>query len=118
MLTIEQALDILDRFEFFQGQRAGRELWNEKPHHMQEQDLARFVHDVSDLKEYIIAQDKLYKELIRPLPKFPDENEIATKVIGEVENILNISKGGILSYERIQVDYFMGILKDKYKKEE
>ena len=31
MITKEQAIDILEKFDFFQGQRAGRELWSDKP---------------------------------------------------------------------------------------
>jgi hypothetical protein len=53
MLTKEQALDILTRFEFFHGQRAGRELWFDKPLEVQEQDLNNFARDVSLLKEYV-----------------------------------------------------------------
>ena len=29
--NIFKCLEILDKFQFFQGQRAGRELWNDKP---------------------------------------------------------------------------------------
>ena len=50
---IIKALDILERFDFFQGQRAGRELWNEKPFDVQEQDIAKFSQDVAWLKNYI-----------------------------------------------------------------
>ena len=50
---IIKALDILDRFDFFQGQRAGRELWNEKPFDVQEEDIAKFSQDVALLKNYI-----------------------------------------------------------------
>lgn len=53
MVTKEQALEILDRLEFFQGQRAGRELWNEKNRQLQDIDIACFVRDISALREYI-----------------------------------------------------------------
>ncbi len=52
-LNREQAIDILERFDFFQGQRAGRELWNSKPFDVQEQDIAKFSQDVASLKNYI-----------------------------------------------------------------
>ena len=52
---IIKALDILDQFDFFQGQRAGRELWNDKPFDVQEQDINSFSRDVGLLKEYIIS---------------------------------------------------------------
>jgi hypothetical protein len=49
----EQAIDILDKFDFFQGQRAGRELWNDKPFDTQEEDIKVFSRDVAELKAYI-----------------------------------------------------------------
>ena len=55
MLTKEQAIEILEKFDFFQGQRSGRELWNDKPQDVQEQDIADFSRDVALLKEYINA---------------------------------------------------------------
>jgi hypothetical protein len=49
----EQAINILDKFDFFQGQRAGRELWAEKPFEVQEEDLKNFSKDVASLKTFI-----------------------------------------------------------------
>ena len=56
-ITKERAIDILDRFDMFQGQRAGRELWNNKPLDVQNQDIADFSRDVALLKEYINQAD-------------------------------------------------------------
>lgn len=53
MITKEKALEILDKLEFFGGQRAGRELWFEKNRQIQDKDIASFVRDISDLREYI-----------------------------------------------------------------
>ena len=53
---IIKALDILDKFEFFQGQRAWRELWNEKPTEVQDNDIQNFSKDVSFLKDLINRQ--------------------------------------------------------------
>ena len=54
MQLIERALDILNKWQFFYGQRAGRELWAHKPKEVQDQDIADFNRDVeivrSDLK--------------------------------------------------------------------
>ena len=52
-IDIYKALEILDKFDFFQGQRAGRELWAEKPFDVQEEDLKNFSLDVELLKTYI-----------------------------------------------------------------
>ena len=52
-LDREKAIDILDKFYFFQGQRAGRELWRSKTFEAQEQDISDFSRDVALLKCYI-----------------------------------------------------------------
>jgi hypothetical protein len=59
-LNAENIIEILDKMDFFQGQRAGRELWNDKPFEVQEQDIANFSRYVNLLKNYI-------KELTRKL---------------------------------------------------
>lgn len=56
MITKEQAIDIINKFEFFQGQRAGRELWFDKEYSVQEADLVNFRQDCYDLLEYIGVQ--------------------------------------------------------------
>ena len=53
MITKEQALDILEKFDFFQGQRAGREMWNDKLKDVQDKDIANFSRDCSLLIEYV-----------------------------------------------------------------
>lgn len=53
---IDECLDILDKMEFFQGQRAGRELWFDKPKNIQDKDIENYNRDISTLKEYILKQ--------------------------------------------------------------
>ena len=53
MITKEQAIDIINKFEFFQGQRAGRELWFDKEYSVQEDDLVNFRQDCYELLEYL-----------------------------------------------------------------
>lgn len=53
MITKEQAIDIVNKLEFFQGQRAGRELWSSKAYSVQEVDLVNFRQDCYDLLEYL-----------------------------------------------------------------
>ena len=53
---IIKALDILNRMDFFQGQRAGRELWNDKPREIQDIDIATYVRDIKFLKDLINRQ--------------------------------------------------------------
>lgn len=40
--NIFKCLEILDKFQFFQGQRVGRELWNDKPTEIQNEDIKNF----------------------------------------------------------------------------
>lgn len=39
MSTFNEVMDILDKWQFFYGQRAGRELWMDKPTKIQEKTL-------------------------------------------------------------------------------
>lgn len=48
-----EVIDILDKMQFFQGQRAGRELWNEKPFNIQEQDIDNFNRHIRTIRDYI-----------------------------------------------------------------
>ncbi len=50
-MKIERAIEILDKMEFFQGQRAGRELWAEKPTEVQNEDIANFCRDLGIVRE-------------------------------------------------------------------
>lgn len=54
-LDVEKSeiLDTLDKMQFFLGQRAGRELWNDKPEDIQEKDLENFNRDIQKIKEYL-----------------------------------------------------------------
>ena len=56
----EEALDVLDKWEFFYGQRAGRELWADKPTEVQDQDIANFNRDIQ------IVRSALSSEALRP----------------------------------------------------
>ena len=50
---IEKAIEILDKLSFFGGQRAGRELWNDKPREVQDEDIANFNRDIEYLRGVI-----------------------------------------------------------------
>ena len=53
---IIKAWDILCKMDFFGGQRAGRELWSEKPTAIQDADIESFSNDVAFLKDFIDRQ--------------------------------------------------------------
>lgn len=50
-MTQEEAIiDILEKWSFFFGQRAGRELWGDKPKEVQDQDIADFNRDMNTVR--------------------------------------------------------------------
>ena len=59
---VMRAFDILDKMAFFQGQRAGRELWNDKPYEVQEQDIADFSQGIATVKKVIEEAISLHRE--------------------------------------------------------
>ena len=50
---LTKAMEILDKISFFGGQRAGRELWNDKTREVQDEDIASFNRDIEWLREFI-----------------------------------------------------------------
>ncbi len=61
MTREEKVIDILDKWEFFFGQRAGRELWTEKPVDVQNQDIADFNRDVQLVRSALREQEERSK---------------------------------------------------------
>ena len=53
MEELTKAIEILDKLSFFGGQRAGRELWNDKSREVQDEDIASFNRDIEWLREFI-----------------------------------------------------------------
>ena len=82
---IIKALDILAKLDFFGGQRAGRELWNEKPIDVQNKDIEEFSKDIAFLKdlinrlqkevEWLEAENERQGALIDQLQKEREDNE-------------------------------------------
>lgn len=52
-MSIEEVMDILNKWEFFYGQRAGRELWADKSRKVQDEDIESFNRDVAKVKAAI-----------------------------------------------------------------
>ena len=55
--------DILEKWEFFLGQRAGRELWFDKPAEIQDKDIYNFLRDLKSVKDLITRQQAEYENL-------------------------------------------------------
>ena len=51
-----RALEICDKLDFFQGQRAGRELWLSKPVEVQNEDLVNFGKNIAFIKDVLNCQ--------------------------------------------------------------
>ena len=46
-------MEILDKLQFFGGQRAGRELWSDKPTDVQDADIESFNKNINAIRDYI-----------------------------------------------------------------
>ena len=55
MSCFERCREILDKWDFFYGQRAGRELWADKPREVQDQDIADFCRDLAIVRSALLA---------------------------------------------------------------
>ena len=70
--TQNNVFDILDKMEFFQGQRAGRELWNDKPKEVQDKDIADFIKDINYIRSYLQDSVVISKEEYEDYKKHVD----------------------------------------------
>ena len=63
------ANEVLDKLQFFGGQRAGRELWNDKPRKVQDEDIANFNRDIEYLIDFICRMDAGWIPVKERLPE-------------------------------------------------
>lgn len=66
-IKLATVLDILDKLHFFQGSRAGRELWTVKKPDVQETDIANFNRDINIVREYIKYREQSLNDIIKEL---------------------------------------------------
>lgn len=52
-VSLTDVLEILDKLEFFNGQRAGRLLWADKPESVQVTDIDNFNKDINTIREFL-----------------------------------------------------------------
>lgn len=65
-MTREEAIiDILEKWSFFFGQRAGRELWGDKPKEVQDQDIADFNRDMNTVRSALRPVSREQVEKLR-----------------------------------------------------
>ena len=72
-----EVLDILDKWEFFYGQRSGRELWNDKPIDVQNEDIENFNRDIQKIRDYISAYD--VEAVVKQIEEFVECNDECSK---------------------------------------
>ena len=63
MTNEEAIIDILEKWSFFFGQRAGRELWGDKPKEVQDQDIADFNRDMNTVRSALrpVSRERVEK---------------------------------------------------------
>ena len=65
-MTREEAIiDILEKWSFFFGQRAGRELWGDKPKEVQDRDIADFNRDMNTVRSALRPVSREQVEKVR-----------------------------------------------------
>ena len=88
-----KVFDILDKMEFFQGQRAGRELWNDKPKEVQDKDISDFIKDINYIRSYLQDSVVFSKEELKEKYVPKSFYELAKKVheekVEKLENLIN-----------------------------
>lgn len=88
MTKQEKVFDILNKFEFFQGQRAGRELWNDKPKEVQDKDISDFVRDINYIRSYlqdsVVLSMEEYKRITKELVTEQRATEIAKEYFEKI----------------------------------
>ena len=94
------AEEVLDKLQFFGGQRAGRELWNDKPREVQDEDIASFNRDIEWLREFI----RKYMNSGGMMMKIRDNETGEVFEYGtNIHHALRISRnGGCLIFENLQ----------------
>lgn len=102
-----EVVDILAKMQFFQGQRAGRELWNDKPFEVKEKDLESFNKGIETIRKYILQLEEKPKvnEWIPVEERLPEVDGyfLITTSDGEIDvGQYDYSKGwGWVGFERI-----------------
>lgn len=76
---MDRVLDILDCWEMFLGQRAGRELWADKPREVQDQDIANFCEGLGKVRRLLSRLDRAADALSRLRLKYGWHD--ATKIL-------------------------------------
>lgn len=106
--NIIKAFDILNKFEFFGGQRAGRELWFDKSEDVQDKDIEHFVDDVNFLKGFINRQKAEIEKLERKIESLESIQEISPEakhfVDTKADKVISLMNEVIKSQKQIKAE--------------
>ena len=107
-----KAIDICEKLYFFGGQRAGRELWFDKPVDVQDRDIQNFAEDVAFLKDYIKRQQAEIDRLIDLINEIGEYNEAWVKDNHDLRVELKTLKAEAIREfaERLKIDFGHGVL--------
>lgn len=79
-------MEILDKLQFFGGQRAGRKLWADKPADVQDADIEAFSRNVEMIREYIQQLESLVPRWISVEERLPEKGDVVLAMWhGEME---------------------------------
>lgn len=66
-IKTSEVLEVLDKIQFFSGQRAGRELWADKPTEVQDKDLEDYNRDIEKVRKYIESKSNAMERIVEIL---------------------------------------------------
>lgn len=72
---MDNIMEILDKMQFFGGQRAGRELWADKPTDVQDADIESFNEGIEAIREYIQKLEAQNAELLEKIEQLQEQNK-------------------------------------------
>lgn len=73
-MNVDIIMEILDKLQFFGGQRAGRELWADKPTDVQDDDIDSFNENIEAIRDYIQQLEAKVPRWISVEERLPDVN--------------------------------------------
>ena len=84
-----RTIEVLDKLSFFGGQRAGRELWNDKPRDVQDEDIANFNRDIEYLRD--IIRKHMNDGWISVDERLPENDDFVLVTVTGIYNALTFS---------------------------
>lgn len=84
-MNVDNIMEILDKMQFFGGQRAGRELWADKPTDVQDADIDSFNENIEAIRDYIHQLEAQVPRWISVEERLPGDQRSILTVNGHGE---------------------------------